>query len=297
MRPLNRLKEGMIVGAVTRPAARLGAAFAQAGDLPDLAEAEQVRHDGFSAAVLIGAVGMQAVPAAPVSRSTRVTDRSLLPRNHANTRAASAFHSTSWSARHAARQAAMVAAASSGCWSNGCGGWRLSPNPARPDRPELAFRRGLPCHEPAQRFRGRYRHRPVSCWPCRSGSAPGTSERYRRRAHPRTRPSRQSPPCDPLAAAVEPARFLGNPDLDCAILAEGNVSARADDDSFLVKASGFEMASISSTGFVKVAFQPILAALDRERPAIRRCETSSPSRAKTRRPSCRASRRSCTPTC
>ena len=41
----------------------LGAAFTQAGELPDLAKAEQIRHDGFPAAVLIGAVWMQAIAA------------------------------------------------------------------------------------------------------------------------------------------------------------------------------------------------------------------------------------------
>src|SRR5678815_3105876 len=49
----------------------------------------------------------------PVSTSTSGRDKSLLPRNQANARSASAFHLGSPSA--AARQAEMVAAASSGC--------------------------------------------------------------------------------------------------------------------------------------------------------------------------------------
>lgn len=67
---------------------------------------------------------------------------------------------------------------------------------------------------------------------------------------------------DTLREAVELARFMGAPELDCTILAEGNVSARADADSFWVKASGLHMGSISSEGFVRVRFEPILSALD-----------------------------------
>ncbi|MGV3616952.1 MAG: class II aldolase/adducin family protein [Fimbriimonas sp.] len=58
------------------------------------------------------------------------------------------------------------------------------------------------------------------------------------------------------------ARTLGEPSADLAMLAEGNVSAREDADSFHVKASGFSMRTIGPEGFVQVRFEPILAALD-----------------------------------
>ncbi len=66
---------------------------------------------------------------------------------------------------------------------------------------------------------------------------------------------------DALTSAVELARFLGDPALDIAILAEGNVSAWADEETFWVKASGSEMAMIGADGFVRVRFKPILDAL------------------------------------
>jgi rhamnose utilization protein RhaD (predicted bifunctional aldolase and dehydrogenase) len=58
------------------------------------------------------------------------------------------------------------------------------------------------------------------------------------------------------------ARTLGDPTADLAMLAEGNVSAREDEDSFFVKASGFSMRTLGPEGFVQVQFAPILAALD-----------------------------------
>ena len=58
------------------------------------------------------------------------------------------------------------------------------------------------------------------------------------------------------------ARTLGDPAADLAILAEGNVSAREDDESFHVKASGFSMRTIGAEGFVQVRFAPILDALE-----------------------------------
>ena len=60
------------------------------------------------------------------------------------------------------------------------------------------------------------------------------------------------------AAAL--ARTLGDPLLDLAMLAEGNTSARQDDDTFWVKASGFSMRDITADGFLRVCFAPILTA-------------------------------------
>ena len=55
---------------------------------------------------------------------------------------------------------------------------------------------------------------------------------------------------------------LGDPAADLAILAEGNASARLDDESFYVKASGHSMSSIDASGFTLVKFAPILQAMD-----------------------------------
>jgi rhamnose utilization protein RhaD (predicted bifunctional aldolase and dehydrogenase) len=55
---------------------------------------------------------------------------------------------------------------------------------------------------------------------------------------------------------------LGDPSSDLAILAEGNASARLDDDHFYVKASGYSMRNIEAEGFSLVLFAPILDALN-----------------------------------
>jgi rhamnose utilization protein RhaD (predicted bifunctional aldolase and dehydrogenase) len=60
------------------------------------------------------------------------------------------------------------------------------------------------------------------------------------------------------------SRKLGDPAADCAILAEGNTSARIDEESFWVKASGAELPTISAEGFVRVRFAPVLSLLDAE---------------------------------
>jgi rhamnose utilization protein RhaD (predicted bifunctional aldolase and dehydrogenase) len=51
---------------------------------------------------------------------------------------------------------------------------------------------------------------------------------------------------------------LANPSLDYVILGEGNTSARADGDTFWVKASGQEMRTITENGFVRVSFERVL---------------------------------------
>ena len=67
---------------------------------------------------------------------------------------------------------------------------------------------------------------------------------------------------DVLAQLVTMSNNLGDPALDCAILGEGNTSARADADTFWVKASGAKLRTIDHTGFVRVSFERILAMLD-----------------------------------
>ncbi len=55
---------------------------------------------------------------------------------------------------------------------------------------------------------------------------------------------------------------LGSDAYDCAILGEGNTSAKVDAATFLVKASGTQLGTIDAGGFVKVRFAPILDALN-----------------------------------
>lgn len=55
---------------------------------------------------------------------------------------------------------------------------------------------------------------------------------------------------------------LGLPSNDYAILGEGNTSAKIDEQSFWVKASGVEMRTVGPAGFVQVYFEPILAMLE-----------------------------------
>jgi rhamnose utilization protein RhaD (predicted bifunctional aldolase and dehydrogenase) len=67
---------------------------------------------------------------------------------------------------------------------------------------------------------------------------------------------------DTLNTLVACSRSLGNPALDYVILGEGNTSARIDVETFWVKASGAELHSIGSTGFVRVRFDRVLAMLE-----------------------------------
>ena len=67
---------------------------------------------------------------------------------------------------------------------------------------------------------------------------------------------------DILAQLVTMSHNLGDPTLDYAILSEGNTSARADADTFWVKASGTELRTIDQSGFVRVSFERVLNILD-----------------------------------
>jgi rhamnose utilization protein RhaD (predicted bifunctional aldolase and dehydrogenase) len=64
-----------------------------------------------------------------------------------------------------------------------------------------------------------------------------------------------------LRELVTMSRNLGDPVRDLAILGEGNTSARADADTFWVKASGVELRTIGPDGFVQVRFEPVLSML------------------------------------
>ena len=63
---------------------------------------------------------------------------------------------------------------------------------------------------------------------------------------------------------IEMSRELGDPREDLVILGEGNTSVRVDESSFWVKASGTELATADDTTFVRVQFDDVLNALQRD---------------------------------
>ncbi len=65
-----------------------------------------------------------------------------------------------------------------------------------------------------------------------------------------------------LRQLVEMSCALGVPECDYIILAEGNTSARAGENNYWVKASGFYLNGIGPNGFVEMSFAPVLALLD-----------------------------------
>jgi rhamnose utilization protein RhaD (predicted bifunctional aldolase and dehydrogenase) len=67
---------------------------------------------------------------------------------------------------------------------------------------------------------------------------------------------------DILARLIAMSRTLGDPDNDYAMLGEGNSSAQASAGTFWVKASGAEMGTIQTAGFVEVHFDRVLALLE-----------------------------------
>lgn len=67
---------------------------------------------------------------------------------------------------------------------------------------------------------------------------------------------------DPADALLRLAHAVGEPQRELAILAEGNVSARLDDERMLVKATGSSLASAGRDDLVECRFEPILELLD-----------------------------------
>ena len=61
---------------------------------------------------------------------------------------------------------------------------------------------------------------------------------------------------------VKLARDLGDPAREFAILGEGNVSARLDDETFWVKASGSSLSTLQASDLSLVQFGPILSSLE-----------------------------------
>jgi rhamnose utilization protein RhaD (predicted bifunctional aldolase and dehydrogenase) len=66
---------------------------------------------------------------------------------------------------------------------------------------------------------------------------------------------------DILSQLVTMSRRLGDPANDYVILGEGNTSARVDDESFWVKASGASLDAIDENGFVQVRFDRLFELL------------------------------------
>ncbi|GFP20245.1 hypothetical protein HKBW3S03_01747, partial [Candidatus Hakubella thermalkaliphila] len=67
-----------------------------------------------------------------------------------------------------------------------------------------------------------------------------------------------------LANLIKLSRKLGERANHYVILGEGNTSARIDDKSFWVKASGVSLDGIDSDSFVKVSFEKVLQMLEWE---------------------------------
>ncbi len=59
---------------------------------------------------------------------------------------------------------------------------------------------------------------------------------------------------DTKAELVELCNWLGAPEQDCAILGEGNASARYKESTFLVKASGTELRTLNERGLIEIDF-------------------------------------------
>lgn len=64
-----------------------------------------------------------------------------------------------------------------------------------------------------------------------------------------------------LSRLVALSRTLAQPDWDCVLLGEGNTSARVDEESFWVKASGAQLGTAGPEGYVRVRFAPVLELL------------------------------------
>lgn len=67
-----------------------------------------------------------------------------------------------------------------------------------------------------------------------------------------------------MEALIDLSHQLGREGRGWAILGEGNTSARLDDDTFLVKASGSYLSTIEEGGFSAVKIQPVLDMIDSE---------------------------------
>jgi rhamnose utilization protein RhaD (predicted bifunctional aldolase and dehydrogenase) len=64
-----------------------------------------------------------------------------------------------------------------------------------------------------------------------------------------------------LSQLISMSRLLAEPTRDLVIMGEGNTSARADAETFWVKASGTSLYGIEAGGFVRMRFEPVLSML------------------------------------
>lgn len=67
-----------------------------------------------------------------------------------------------------------------------------------------------------------------------------------------------------LHELVTMSHALADPAKEYVILSEGNTSARVDEETFFVKASGMQLVSIDEDGFAEVRFEEVLALLEQE---------------------------------
>jgi rhamnose utilization protein RhaD (predicted bifunctional aldolase and dehydrogenase) len=65
-----------------------------------------------------------------------------------------------------------------------------------------------------------------------------------------------------LSQLVALSNNLGRPELDYAIMGEGNTSARVDESSFYVKVSGSELRTATGKSFVRCSMERVLALMD-----------------------------------
>jgi rhamnose utilization protein RhaD (predicted bifunctional aldolase and dehydrogenase) len=73
-----------------------------------------------------------------------------------------------------------------------------------------------------------------------------------------------SDPADPRQALITLSHDLGSEERGLAILGEGNVSAKLSETTFVVKASGATLATLTETNVTECRFAPLLAMLDQE---------------------------------
>jgi len=67
-----------------------------------------------------------------------------------------------------------------------------------------------------------------------------------------------------LGELVELSALLGRPENNLVVFGEGNTSAKIDDETFFVKASGYSLEDIGPEGFVEVRFDPIFDMLNED---------------------------------
>ena len=123
---VTRWLPGVVRGAITRSSRPLAIIAAR---LNCRISTRPRRYDSTDSAPLfaLGRSGWSPSEQLPVSASIIVVCRSFSPRNQSNARIAPVRHSAPRSTRHAERQAEIVAAASTGCWSKASGFWRILP--------------------------------------------------------------------------------------------------------------------------------------------------------------------------